>query len=251
MENKKKYTTHWHSFWFGFMCSLAIVLFVLLIFTGTDRITFPHSTSKKVDVSAVTKNSDESTAKKTESLSEIAGTLDINVEEFDTCMAEERFTQAVQADIDSGRKAGVRGTPHSFVLFEGATYKIEGAQDASTIRGFFDDLLAGNDARETDISDKTDLETVTDEDWVVGDENARITMIIYSDIDCPFCQRFHTTTTNLMQEYPEDVRWVFRHMPIDGLHPHARQKAEAAECVGEIGGGVKFWEYLDIIFAQN
>lgn len=251
MENNKKYKTHWHSFWFGFMCALATVLFVLLLFTVTEKITFNQSTQKNVSVSDVSENVKKEVISEKNintSLEDTAEKLDINREEFTTCMQEGRHTQTVQDNIDSGAKAGVEGTPHSFVLIDDAIYEIPGAQDESGMREFFDDLLADNDPRATDISAEREIAQVDENDWIIGDENARITVIEYSDIDCPFSQKFHDSTANMRTDYADDVRWIFRHMPIDGLHPDARAKAEAAECAGEIGGGVSFWKYLDTLF---
>lgn len=248
-DSTKKYTTHWHSFWFGFMCALAAVLAVLLVFTITDRISFKHSSAKKTSIS---KDAPQETSETPQgrSLEDLAASLEIDQEEFQKCMDEDRFAETVQNNIDSGTKAGVKGTPHSFVLIDDAIYEIPGAYSEEGMREFFDDLLAGNDPRATDISDTTDLDPLNEDDWIRGEEDARITVIEYSDIDCPFCKKFHTATTNMMVDYADDVRWAFRHMPVDALHPRAREKAEATECAGDIGGGVVFWTYLDRIFEQ-
>lgn len=250
MENNTTYKTHWHSFWFGFMCALATVLFALLVFTVTEKITFNQITSqKKAKVTDVAQEPSEKIADA--SLEDLAANLEISREEFTTCMTERRHEQIVQDNIDSGTKAGVKGTPHSFVLIDDAIYEIPGAYDEAGMREFFDDLLAGNDPRATDVSAERDVEPVGETDWIIGNEDARITVIEYSDIDCPYCKSFHASISNMRTDYVDDVRWVFRHMPVDGLHPNAREKAEAAECVGEIGGGVSFWQYIDTLFEQN
>ncbi|XLQ20690.1 MAG: thioredoxin domain-containing protein [Candidatus Moraniibacteriota bacterium] len=242
------YRTHWHSFWFGAMCALAIVLLFLLIGTITNKISFGKFNPKQAPIQKTKVVAKKSVPKL--SLDATLVSMDINKEEFDICMEEKRYADAVQSDIDSGKKAGVQGTPHSFVLIDDAIYEIPGAQTEKGIREFFDDLLAGNDPQAKDISNDREIDTVTADDWIKGGENARITVIEYSDVDCPFCKKFHTSTLNLMGDYKDDVKWVFRHFPIDGLHPNARTKSEAAECIGEIGGGVKFWEYLDILFQE-
>jgi len=86
-----------------------------------------------------------------------------------------------------------------------------------------------------------DVPAVTDEDWIRGDKNAALTVIEYSDFQCPFCSRFHPTMQQVMKEYAGKVRWVYRHFPLS-FHPEAQPAAEAAECAGEQG---KFWEYGD------
>jgi protein-disulfide isomerase len=95
-----------------------------------------------------------------------------------------------------------------------------------------------------------DPPAVTDRDYVRGNPNAAITLIEYSDFECPFCQRFHPTLKQVLDNYPDDVRWVYRHFPLS-IHAGAQKKAEAAECVGELGGGDAFWEFNDAIFDQQ
>jgi protein-disulfide isomerase len=90
-----------------------------------------------------------------------------------------------------------------------------------------------------------------DKDWIRGDKNAKVSIVEFSDIDCPFCTRHHDTMNQLMEKYDGKINWVYRHFPLTSLHPDAFKKAEAAECVGELGGNDKFWEYLDKLFADD
>jgi protein-disulfide isomerase len=86
-------------------------------------------------------------------------------------------------------------------------------------------------------------------DHILGNPAAPIKIIEYSDLECPFCKRFHETMTQVMNEYGKDgkVAWVYRHFPIDGLHSKARNEAYATECAAEIGGESMFWKYMDKI----
>lgn len=92
------------------------------------------------------------------------------------------------------------------------------------------------------------VRAVTDEDHMRGPKNAMVAVIEYSDTECPFCKRFHPTMQQLVKEYPNDVRWVYRHFPLDAIHPKARKEAEATECANELGGNDKFWAYVDRLF---
>ncbi|MFA5827709.1 MAG: thioredoxin domain-containing protein, partial [Candidatus Paceibacterota bacterium] len=87
-------------------------------------------------------------------------------------------------------------------------------------------------------------------DHIRGDINAPIKIVEYSDTECPFCKRFHVTMQQVMNEYGKNgkVAWVYRHSPIDSLHPKARKEAEATECANELGGNDKFWEYIDRVY---
>lgn len=89
---------------------------------------------------------------------------------------------------------------------------------------------------------------ITSRDHIVGNPNASIKIIEYSDFECPFCQRFHNTMNSLMDDIGPngDVAWVFRHFPIDGLHPkNARKVAVASECANELGGNEAFWSFIN------
>ncbi|PIZ95930.1 MAG: hypothetical protein COX81_00010 [Candidatus Magasanikbacteria bacterium CG_4_10_14_0_2_um_filter_37_12] len=82
-------------------------------------------------------------------------------------------------------------------------------------------------------------------EYIRGNKKAKITLVEFSDLDCPFCGRFHPTVQQIVDTYPDDVRWVYRHFPLTSLHPNAQKKANAVECAAEQG---KFWEMTDIFF---
>jgi protein-disulfide isomerase len=70
----------------------------------------------------------------------------------------------------------------------------------------------------------------------------------FSDFQCPFCQRADPVLKEIEARYPKDVRIVYRHLPLDSLHPRARASAEAAACAAD---GNKFWEFHDQLFANT
>lgn len=94
---------------------------------------------------------------------------------------------------------------------------------------------------------------VTSEDHIRGNPDAPIKIVEYSDMECPFCHRFHETLQQIMEKYGDsgDVAWVYRHYPIDQLHRKARAEAVATECVAELGGNEKFWQFLDGFIAES
>jgi len=93
---------------------------------------------------------------------------------------------------------------------------------------------------------------VTEDDHILGSPNAKITVIEYSDIDCPFCKQYHETMKQIIDEYGPsgDVAWVYRHFPLTSIHPNAERHAVAAECVAEVGGNDAFWNFLDVLFVN-
>lgn len=92
---------------------------------------------------------------------------------------------------------------------------------------------------------------ITSADHIRGNINAPVKIVEYSDFECPFCKRFHTPMKQVMDEYGKDgrVAWVYRHFPLDQLHPkNARKVAVTSECVAEIGGNDSFWQFADKFF---
>jgi len=91
---------------------------------------------------------------------------------------------------------------------------------------------------------------VTAAEHIRGNKNAKITLIEYSDLECPFCQKFHPTTLELLKTYGDKIRLVFRHYPLP-FHANAQKEAEASECIAQLGGNDVFWRYVDTIFERT
>jgi protein-disulfide isomerase len=81
-----------------------------------------------------------------------------------------------------------------------------------------------------------------------GSEKARVTIVKFEDFQCPFCKQVQPTFNELLARYNGKVRLVHKDLPLDSLHPQARQAAEAARCAYEQG---KFWEYHDKLYANS
>jgi protein-disulfide isomerase len=82
---------------------------------------------------------------------------------------------------------------------------------------------------------------------VLGPAEAPLTIVEFSDYQCPACRKNHEVIRQLRAEYPEEIRWVFKDFPMAG-HKWARKAAEAAHCAGDQG---KFWEYQDRLFSGS
>jgi protein-disulfide isomerase len=81
-----------------------------------------------------------------------------------------------------------------------------------------------------------------------GSERATVTIVKFEDFQCPYCKTVQTTYQALLKRYDGKVRLVHKDLPLDAIHPQARQAAEAARCAGEQG---KFWEYHDALYANS
>lgn len=91
------------------------------------------------------------------------------------------------------------------------------------------------------------VQVSTDGAPIRGTADAPVTVVEFSDFHCPFCKRVQPTLTKVLEKYPGKVRLLFRHLPLDALHPQARNAAEASWCAQDQG---KFWEYHDLLFAN-
>jgi protein-disulfide isomerase len=88
---------------------------------------------------------------------------------------------------------------------------------------------------------------LADRDHVRGDANATVTVIEYSDFQCPFCAQFHAVLKQALDGTPR-IRWVYRNFPLTEIHPLAERAAEAAECAANQH---RFWEYADALFERQ
>lgn len=108
-----------------------------------------------------------------------------------------------------------------------------GATDLVTVKG---------DVKRYDIPLEAD-------DPVLGPENAPITIIEFSDYQCPYCTRWYTEVyTRMMKDYQGKIRFVYRDFPLYSIHPEAGPAAEAANCAGEQDA---YWKFHDTLFQQN
>lgn len=83
---------------------------------------------------------------------------------------------------------------------------------------------------------------------VKGNPKARVMIVEFSDFQCPYCGQVEATLKSVLAKHEGTVALAFRDMPISQIHPFAQGAAEAARCAGEQG---KFWEYHDLLFADQ
>lgn len=82
-------------------------------------------------------------------------------------------------------------------------------------------------------------------DHTIGPPNARVTVVEYGDLECPNCKQAAPVVKLLLQRFKDRIRFVYRHFPLEEVHPHALLAAEAAESAGAQG---KFWQMHDLLF---
>jgi Na+/H+ antiporter NhaA len=104
---------------------------------------------------------------------------------------------------------------------------------ARQIAGTADDLI--------DLAEDVDSER----DHIRGPNDALVTLVEYGDFECPYCGRAEPTIRQLLGEFGPDLRYVWRHLPLNDVHAHAQMAAEASEAAAAEG---RFWEYYDSLF---
>lgn len=115
--------------------------------------------------------------------------------------------------------------------------------------------LAGSAGADTRGPSPENLKPVSPSEHLLGNPDAPVKIVEFSDLECPFCKNFHATMHQVLKTYGDKVAWVYRHFPLDKpdpygriLHSKAGKEARAAECAAKLGGNEKFWAFVDKIF---
>jgi protein-disulfide isomerase len=95
------------------------------------------------------------------------------------------------------------------------------------------------------------IPNVSSDDRVQGNRSAKVFLVEYSDLECPFCKRFHDESlTAIQQKYGDSLGYVWREFPLN-IHPNANMEAQVAECVGKVEGDKGFFTFVDKVFATT
>ena len=133
-------------------------------------------------------------------------------------------------------KLGVLATLVLAPLLSAAVFRLLGALPVRLrVRA-----LLGNPEDVVDLAEPVDPE----QDHIRGPVDAPVTLVEYGDFECPYCGRSEPAVRDLLREFA-DLTYVWRHLPLDDVHPHARLAAEATEAAGAQGA---FWEMHDLLF---
>ena len=104
--------------------------------------------------------------------------------------------------------------------------------------------LAGTAEELLDLSEDVSAER----DHIRGSDEAPVTLVEYGDYQCPYCGRAEVVIRELLDTFGDDLRYVWRHLPLNDVHVNAQMAAEAAEAAGSQG---KFWEMHDRLLAAQ
>ena len=198
----------------------------------------------------------------------LAKDIGLDVAKFNTAFDKPEYDKMIQEDMALGGKIGVRGTPHFFingVRISGAqplekfeeifkaqleeARKLEGAKDTYAQMVKKNYAAAEEPADQQEPPQKVTFVPVDQElDGIKGNVNdALVTIVEFSEFQCPFCKRGDATVSQVVQEYGDKVRVVFKHLPLP-FHNKAEPAAKAVLAAKRQG---KFWEYHDALFAKQ
>lgn len=181
--------------------------------------------------------------------------IGLDTNEFRSCLESGEYADKVQADFQEGSEAGVRGTPAFFINGR----MLSGAQPYAAFEEAIEAALAGEapapeptQPSAPEPSSDPELVAIDDGDKpVLGDADAPVQVIEFSDFQCPYCQRWYDNEKSAIDALVEDgtVNFVYRHFPLEQLgHPQAEEAGLATECAGEQDA---FYEMHDAIFESS
>jgi protein-disulfide isomerase len=189
-----------------------------------------------------------------ERIKEAAVTLGLDGEAFNRCFDEQTTIPRIVEDYREGQALGIRGTPN-FVI---NGHWVQGLLPVSDFTAIIDALLAQVETGQlpeyvvTVTPSPTPSTDFADEPQPpLGDPNAPVVIVEFSDFQCPFCRRHFLQTMPLLREQFIDtgkVQYIFKDFPLDGIHPQARKAAEAANCAARQG---QYWPMHDKLFAEQ
>lgn len=195
-----------------------------------------------------------------EAFIQYAKNLKLDTDKFSACLKEGKYTQRVTAQLKEAESMGIAATPTFFINGK----RIGGAYPYEIFKEVIDKELAGTGSENyMDYSEVLQqayedpngrgfepipIEVKIGDEPNKGDKNPSVTIVEYSDFQCPFCQRAVPTMDQILLEYQEKVQLVYKHYPILSSHPNAQLASEASECAREQN---KFWEYHDTLFTNQ
>ncbi len=195
----------------------------------------------------------------TEALLGMARELNLDTQEFGACLESGRFNDAVETNLQEGRSLGVNGTPHFFI--DG--YPLNGARpfehfeiavglaEEGTLAEAFTQPSQPEPQQPQAPQQEYPLAIALGDAFRIGDPNAPITIVEFTDFQCPYCSRHHQQTyPQILQEYVETgiVQYVFKDFPLSSIHPQAVKASEAARCAGDQDA---YLEMHDILFNRQ
>lgn len=238
---------------------LFILIIGLLVFNG--YLFFEVQGLKKGAVAGAatgeTQEAEQESPLSVQNLKTYAADLKLDTNKFNTCLEEDKMAEQVSKDLSLGQEYGVQGTPGFFIngKFLGGAFPFENFKEIidkeieGTATGlctdYSEELQKYCETEDGPFKPAPQNIEVPADTPVMGNPDAPITMIEFSDFECPYCARGAETVKNIREAYPDQVKIYFMQFPLTNMHPNAQKAAEASLCAAEQG---KFEEYHDMLF---
>jgi protein-disulfide isomerase len=179
-----------------------------------------------------------------EDLDAYADQIGLNRKRFQEALDDHRYRPAVERDLLEARGFGVSTAPTLFINGR----RLTGARSLPELTAITQEALGLSTASSPQPESKP-LQVSLDLSGspVRGSQDAPITIVEFSDYQCPFCARAVSTVKQVVEAYPGKVRWIFKNFPLPN-HPDAPLAHKAALAAGEQG---KYWEMHDLIFENQ
>lgn len=237
------------------------VIIAIAILISNGVITLKNSKAKASSETTLKPGTQEYAVSK---LKEQANKAGLDQKKFESCLDSGEKADLVKKDLEAGSAAGVQGTPAVFIN----GHLISGSLPYEVFKRVIDfELKGGNwnnpDSTVKDLVDgvedgskgnfEVDKEAVLVETGNIppqGDPNAKVTLVEFSDYQCPFCGRLYNgTILQLRKEYLDTgkAKLFYRDYPLP-LHKGAQKAGEAARCAGDQG---KYWQFHDVVFENQ
>lgn len=181
--------------------------------------------------------------------------LALDMDRFEPCQTELRFSDQINADIEHGISRGVRSTPSFFLNDQPliGAQPLEAFNQAIAMVSSGDSIATEPPPPESPLQPppvKPEPAAIDTENYAatMGDPNAPVTIVEFTDYQCPFCQSYSQETLPLLaadQIATGEVYYILKDLPLDSIHPNARAAAKAARCAGEQD---TYWEMHDALF---
>lgn len=187
-----------------------------------------------------------------DALKDYAKQTGIDGEKLLSCTLSGEKKTIVDSQVKEGGDLGVQGTPAFFIngRFLGGAFPYESfkeiidkelaGQGSGNYKDYSENLQrAYEEGRSFDPKPKK-VEAAGAA--VRGTDSAKVTIVEFSDFQCPFCAKSYSTVKKILEDYKGSVRLIYKHFPLNAIHKNAQKAAEAVECAKDQG---KFWELHD------
>lgn len=193
-------------------------------------------------------------------LKKYAADLGLDTQKFNQCLDNGEQANNVKNDLTQATNLQLPGTPTFFVngrfmwgvfpmnLFKEVIDKELAGKGSNNVSAYSTDLQNAAKAQANQpasFNPKQVKIDITSTDPAEGPADAKVTLVEFSDFQCPACISAYPAVKQVLQAYPNQIRFVFKQFPLTNIHPYAQKAAEASLCANAQG---KFWEWHDKVF---